>query len=53
VAGAFDEFESEATAFSILGGLASVEELRMPARSFSGMGQLRRLNRPPGSGRRG
>lgn len=38
VAGAFDEFESEATVFSILGGLASVEELRIPARGFSGMG---------------
>ena len=34
----WDEFEGEATVFSILGGLASVEELRIPSRSFSGMG---------------
>jgi len=36
--GGFDEFEGEATVVSILGGLASIEELRIPARNFSGMG---------------
>ena len=35
---AWDEFESEATVHGILGGVASVEELRIPARKFSGMG---------------
>jgi hypothetical protein len=39
----WDEFEGEATVFSILGGLASVEELRIPSRNFSGMG-LRMLD---------
>lgn len=34
----WDEFEGESTVFSILGGIASVEELRIPARDFSGMG---------------
>ena len=41
--GDWDEFESEATCWSILGGVASVEELRIPARDFSGMG-LRTLD---------
>lgn len=31
-------FEGEATCWSILGGVGSVEELRIPARNFSGMG---------------
>lgn len=34
----WDGFEGEASCFSILGGLASIEELRIPARRFSGMG---------------
>jgi hypothetical protein len=34
----WDRFESEATCWSILGGVASIEELRIPARNFSGMG---------------
>lgn len=34
----WDEFEGEATVKSILGGIVSVEELRIPARNFSGMG---------------
>lgn len=34
----WDEFTGEATCWSILGGIGSVEELRIPARSFSGMG---------------
>lgn len=34
----WDTFEGEATCWSILGGVGSVEELRIPARSFSGMG---------------
>jgi hypothetical protein len=33
-----DRFEGEATCWSILGGVASIEELRIPARDFSGMG---------------
>jgi hypothetical protein len=37
------EFEGEATVFAILGGTISVEELRIPARKFSGMG-LRMLD---------
>jgi len=37
------EFPGEATVAGILGGIASVEELRIPARGFSGMG-LRLLN---------
>ncbi|MBL8649603.1 MAG: hypothetical protein JNL35_04290 [Sphingopyxis sp.] len=32
------EFPGEATVVGILGGIASVEELRIPARGFSGMG---------------
>lgn len=36
--GAWDHFEGEATVHGILGGVASVEELRIPARGFSGMG---------------
>ncbi len=31
-------FEGEATCWTILGGVGSVEELRIPARSFSGLG---------------
>ena len=34
----WDEFEGEATCWTILGGVGSVEELRIPARNFSGMG---------------
>lgn len=34
----WDSFEGEATCWSILGGVGSVEELRIPARNFSGMG---------------
>lgn len=34
----WDEFEGEATCWTILGGVGSVEELRIPARQFSGMG---------------
>ena len=34
----WDEFAGEATCWSILGGIASIEELRIPARKFSGMG---------------
>lgn len=34
----WDEFEGEATVFSILQGLGSIEELRIPARQFAGMG---------------
>lgn len=33
-----DHFEGEATCWSLLGGRGSVEELRIPARQFSGMG---------------
>ena len=40
----WDAFESEATCRSILNGMISVEELRIPARDFSGMG-LRVLNK--------
>ncbi len=40
----WDCFDGEATCWSILGGSVSVEELRIPARQFSGMG-LRRLNK--------
>lgn len=35
---AWDQFEGEATVYGILGGIASVEELRIPSRNFSGMG---------------
>jgi hypothetical protein len=34
----WDQFEGEATVHGILGGVASVEELRIPSRNFSGMG---------------
>jgi hypothetical protein len=34
----WDEFEGEATCWTILAGVGSVEELRIPARNFSGMG---------------
>lgn len=34
----WDLFEGEATVVGILGGIASVEELRIPSRNFSGMG---------------
>lgn len=36
-------FDGEATVFGILGGIASVEELRIPSQNFSGMG-LRMLD---------
>jgi hypothetical protein len=36
--GKWEEFDSEATVHGILAGVASVEELRIPARNFSGMG---------------
>lgn len=35
---AWDVFEGEATCRTLLKGIASVEELRIPARNFSGMG---------------
>ncbi len=34
----WDEFEGEATCWTILAGVGSIEELRIPARKFSGMG---------------
>jgi hypothetical protein len=34
----WDRFEGEATCWTILGGVGSIEELRIPARGFSGMG---------------
>jgi hypothetical protein len=34
----WDEFEGEATVHKLLDGAVSVEELRIPARNFSGMG---------------
>jgi hypothetical protein len=34
----WDEYEGEATCWTILGGVGSVEELRIPARGFCGMG---------------
>ena len=34
----WDEFPGEAMVWSILGGVVSIEELRVPARDFSGMG---------------
>jgi hypothetical protein len=34
----WDVFEGEATCWTILGGVGSVEELRIPTRNFSGMG---------------
>lgn len=36
--GKWEEFDGEASVVGILGGVASVEELRIPARNFSGMG---------------
>jgi hypothetical protein len=36
--GAWDRFEGEATVHPILGGVGSVEELRIPERNFRGMG---------------
>lgn len=39
----WDVFEGEATCWHILGGVGSVEELRIPSRNFAGMG-LRLLN---------
>lgn len=36
--GAWDSFDGEATVVGLLAGVASVEELRIPARQFSGMG---------------
>lgn len=38
VNGAWLEYEGEATVHTLLGGICSVEELRIPARDFSGMG---------------
>lgn len=38
VNGEWLEYPSEATVHAILGGVCSVEELRIPARNFSGMG---------------
>jgi hypothetical protein len=34
----WEEFPGEATVWTILGGVCSIEELRIPARNFSGMG---------------
>jgi hypothetical protein len=34
----WDVFEGEATCWTVLKGVASIEELRIPARDFSGMG---------------
>ena len=34
----WDIFEGEATCWTVLGGVGSIEELRIPARNFSGMG---------------
>jgi hypothetical protein len=34
----WDTFEGEATVYGLLAGVASVEELRIPERNFSGMG---------------
>ncbi len=36
--GQWDAFEGEATVHGLLGGIASVEELRIPSRGMSGMG---------------
>ena len=36
--GAWDSFDGEASVIGILDGIASVEELRIPSRDFSGMG---------------
>eukprot|EP01036_Dinobryon_divergens_P052632 gene52632-70363_t len=42
--GSTDVFEGESTCHTILGGAGSVEDLRIPARNFAGMG-LRLLDR--------
>ncbi|MBK8284107.1 MAG: hypothetical protein IPK97_04120 [Ahniella sp.] len=34
----WDEFDGEATCWTILNGVGSIEELRIPSRDFSGMG---------------
>jgi hypothetical protein len=34
----WDTFEGEATCWTVLAGAASIEELRVPARGFSGLG---------------
>ena len=34
----WDIFEGQATCWTVLGGVGSIEELRIPARNFSGMG---------------
>src|SRR5262245_1362760 len=34
----WDLFTGEATCWTILGGIASIEELRIPARDFAGLG---------------
>jgi hypothetical protein len=36
--GVWDSFDGEASVIGILGGIGSVEELRIPSRGFSGMG---------------
>ncbi|MBX9747052.1 MAG: hypothetical protein K2X34_09135 [Hyphomonadaceae bacterium] len=41
--GGWDEFAGDATCWTILGGVGSVEELRIPVRNFSGLG-LRMLD---------
>jgi hypothetical protein len=43
----WDEFAGEASCWSILGGVASIEELRIPERDFFGMG-LRLLDQKSG-----
>lgn len=43
----WDAFDGEATCWSILDGAVSVEELRIPARNFAGMG-LRLLDKQTG-----
>ncbi len=45
----WDEFEGESTCWSVLNGVGSIEELRIPARNFFGMG-LRLLDRETGLG---
>lgn len=40
----WDEFPGEATCWSVLGGAGSIEELRIPARAFTGLG-IRLLDR--------
>ncbi|MFN7977533.1 MAG: hypothetical protein U0P30_05310 [Vicinamibacterales bacterium] len=36
--GSWDEFDGEATCWSVLGGAGHIEELRIPVRDFSGIG---------------